>query len=102
MGRLALVTSASSGMGQAAAVALAERDARVIAVARREAELSRLASEINGEYVACDLTTEEGCSLAVARGAAVPRSGRDSGQQFPMLFRVEWDQRTVSYGCPRR
>ena len=63
--RVALVTGASGGIGRATAVALAKRGARVMAIARREPELAQLAREIGGHYVVCDLSSEEGCSVAI-------------------------------------
>jgi 3-oxoacyl-[acyl-carrier protein] reductase len=60
-GRRALVCGASSGIGRASAMALADRGARVIALARREDLLVELVDEINamhpGEagYVVADL-----------------------------------------------
>ena len=49
-GRTALVTGASSGIGQAFAYALAERGMSVVLVARRIAVLRSLAEEIHGKY----------------------------------------------------
>ena len=60
-GRVALVTGAGRGIGRETALLLAERGARVIAVARSEDELSSLGLD----YVAADLGTAEGCSHAV-------------------------------------
>src|ERR1700727_577841 len=54
-GATALVTGASGGLGQAIAIALAERGASVIASGRRKAELELLASEIGGRAVVADL-----------------------------------------------
>ena len=62
-GRVAIVTGASSGLGYAYAVALAENGAKVAAFARREEKLLKLKAEIEaagGEClpVVCDVTQE--------------------------------------------
>src|SRR5688572_22206448 len=60
-GRTALVTGASSGIGEATALAAAERGATVLLVARRAEELERVRAEVESRggraaaYV-CDLT----------------------------------------------
>jgi len=56
-GRVACVTGASSGIGRAAASRLAAAGARVVGVARREAELEAWASTSDGEtaFVVADL-----------------------------------------------
>ena len=64
--RRALVCGASSGIGRAAAVALAARGARVIALARREDLLIGLIDELNAKgpgdagYVVADLDNRLG------------------------------------------
>ncbi len=59
--RVALVTGAGRGIGEATARTLAERGARVMAVARSEAELRALGLD----YVVADLGTAAGCSRVV-------------------------------------
>lgn len=65
-GRIALVTGAGRGIGRAAALALAERGARVFAVSRTESELASLAQEAQVEYFVESVATEEGCARIVA------------------------------------
>lgn len=67
-GRVACVTGASSGIGRAAARRLAAAGARVVGVARREAELQAWASETGGEtaLVAADLAERAGLADVVA------------------------------------
>lgn len=55
-GRVALVTGASSGLGQGVARALASVGARVAVVARRVEVLEELAAEIEGLAIGCDLS----------------------------------------------
>ncbi|MFN3664147.1 SDR family NAD(P)-dependent oxidoreductase [Yoonia sp.] len=55
-GRRALVTGASSGIGLACAVALADAGAAVTCVARRKDALEDVARQIGGRAVPCDIT----------------------------------------------
>jgi NAD(P)-dependent dehydrogenase (short-subunit alcohol dehydrogenase family) len=55
-GRVAIVTGASSGLGEGVARALAQAGARVAIVARRLERLKRLADEIGGLPISCDLS----------------------------------------------
>jgi NAD(P)-dependent dehydrogenase (short-subunit alcohol dehydrogenase family) len=64
-GKVALVTGAGRGMGRATALALAERGARVVGVARTESELADLAREAPVEVVAESVATEDGCRRIV-------------------------------------
>lgn len=64
--RVALVTGASSGIGEATARLLAGRGWRCVLVARREQQLQALAAEIGGEAEPCDI----GDRAAVDRMAA--------------------------------
>ncbi|MGH2909278.1 MAG: SDR family NAD(P)-dependent oxidoreductase [Solirubrobacteraceae bacterium] len=84
-GATALVTGATGGLGWAISRALAERGAHVIATARREAELERLAGQIGGRAVVADLAvrhdvdrliTEAADADILVANAGVPATGR--------------------------
>lgn len=62
-GKVALITGASSGIGRAAAVVLAQRGAKIVAAARRQSELDDVVAEItaNGgtaSSIVVDVTRE--------------------------------------------
>lgn len=58
-GRVAVITGASSGIGQHLAIALAEAGARVVLIARREESITNLAKSLNGHAHPCDLLSIE-------------------------------------------
>ena len=55
-GRTAVVTGASSGIGEAAARAMAAEGFHVVCVARRTERIEALAAEIAGTAITCDVT----------------------------------------------
>jgi len=80
-GQLAIVTGASSGLGEATAVRLAELGARVALLARSRADLDRVAARISGAGGAAfalpaDLADPDAAVAAIGRlvsGAGPPR-----------------------------
>ncbi|MCI1901400.1 MAG: SDR family oxidoreductase [Bifidobacteriaceae bacterium] len=61
----AVVTGASSGIGEASVRSLVADGWKVVALARRENRLASLAQETGCEYFVCDVTDEESTSAAV-------------------------------------
>jgi NADP-dependent 3-hydroxy acid dehydrogenase YdfG len=71
-GRLAVVTGASSGIGQAVAEALVRAGARTVLVARSEDRLRELAARLGDAAVVCaaDVAREEGVARVVEAAGA--------------------------------
>jgi short-subunit dehydrogenase len=85
IGRSALVTGASGGLGEAVARDLAHRGATVTITGRRQAELATIAEQIHGDYIVCDVADRAQLPELMARAAEVdilvsnaglPASGR--------------------------
>lgn len=76
-GRRAIVAGASSGIGAAAAVALAEQGAEVTLCARREAELQALAQEMRAEGWRAEVLTLDITDLAATEAALAARPAFD-------------------------
>ncbi|MFE6338515.1 SDR family NAD(P)-dependent oxidoreductase [Streptomyces sp. NPDC057798] len=73
-GRVALVTGGSSGIGRAIAGALARAGARVVVVARKEADLAATVEELTGDgcragWVSADLSTRAGVRAGAEEAA---------------------------------
>jgi 2-deoxy-D-gluconate 3-dehydrogenase len=75
-GKVAIVTGASRGLGRAAAAALAEQGARVLAAARSAGELEQLETAFPGAVVAwpCDMLNR--AAVAELPRVAIERFGR--------------------------
>jgi NAD(P)-dependent dehydrogenase (short-subunit alcohol dehydrogenase family) len=76
-GRRALVAGASSGIGAACAVALAEQGATVTLCARREAELRSLANEMAAARMQADILPLDITDIAAVETALVSRPAFD-------------------------
>ena len=65
--RIAVVTGASSGIGEAIARALARKGWHCVLLARRADELERIAAEIAGEWEVCDVSDRAQVDEVAAR-----------------------------------
>ncbi len=89
---LAVVTGASSGIGEATARTLAGLGYEVICAARRIDRLEAVAAEIGGRAQVCDVTDDNSVAdLARAAGPAVELLVNDAGGAFGLEPVVEAD-----------
>ncbi len=57
--KVAVITGAGRGIGEAIAVAYAAEGAKVVCAARSEDEIGRVAERINGTAIQCDVSKED-------------------------------------------
>jgi uncharacterized protein len=66
-GRVAVVTGASSGIGEATARELARRGWKLVLLARREERLAAISDEIGAEWEVCDVSDRAAVDAVAAR-----------------------------------
>ena len=66
-GKTVIITGAGKGIGRATALEMAARGAAVVAIARTESDLARLAGEIGCKTVQADISTADGARAAMAQ-----------------------------------
>jgi gluconate 5-dehydrogenase len=109
-GKRALVSGGNSGLGAAMARALGLAGARVVLVARREAELQAVAQQLRGEGIEADTLSADLADVAALRAAAqragdidilVNAAGINLRQPFSEVTPEAWQtQLALHLGAP--
>jgi len=89
IGRVAVVTGGSSGIGLACARKLVERGYRVVLSARRAAPLAEAAAAIGAEWVAADSADEEQFAAVVTAAGRVDLLIHSAGMMAGTFVRTE-------------
>ena len=102
-GKVAVITGGNSGIGETTGHVFAREGAKVILMARRQAEGEAVAAAIRGtggtaDFIACDVGDDASVQAAVAAAAEVHgtidvlfnNAGGGGGSQFPNESDAEW------------
>jgi NADP-dependent 3-hydroxy acid dehydrogenase YdfG len=98
--QVAIVTGASRGIGKAIALLLALQGAKVVAVARSEAELEELTHKTQGLCIVADISNEEDANYVVQETLSrfgrldilVCNAGVGSFNELEQFDAAEWDR----------
>jgi len=91
-----LVTGGASGLGAATARMAAENGGRVVIADLQPETGEKLARELNGRFIKCDVTSEADGRAAVALALGRRGSVHPVGEDYALAF---WNQHTVYSDC---
>jgi NAD(P)-dependent dehydrogenase (short-subunit alcohol dehydrogenase family) len=98
-GKVAIVTGATSGIGERIAEVFVEEGARLVVAGRREAEGRALESRLNASFIRTDVANEADVRAmidhAVARFGRIDCLVNNAGQPAPMISVTEIDVESI-------